>query len=114
MTEVRKRSCSVEVGAGKAVPWTKPEDLTYDPKDPVSSLGDIGDFFTILFADGSVFRLKSTIDASTLNNLFRRNDGNAVNLEQISQVSEPSLSNLRPRKLRSYSWKLLSLHDESS
>jgi hypothetical protein len=73
----------VEAGADKAVPWTKPEDLTYDPKDPVSSLGDIGDHFTIGLADGSVFRLKSTIDATSLINLFRRNDGNAVNLEQF-------------------------------
>ena len=73
----------VEVGADKAVPWTKPEDLTYDPQKPVSSLGDIGDSFMILFADGSVQQLKSTIDATSLINLFRRNDGNAVNLEQF-------------------------------
>lgn len=73
----------VEVGADKAVPWTKPEDLTYDPKNPVGSLGDIGDHFTISLTDGSVHQLKSTIDATSLINLFRRNDNNSVNLERF-------------------------------
>ncbi len=73
----------VEAGADKAVPWTKPEDLTYDPKNPVASLGDIGDSFTILMADGSVHDLKATIDAASLLNLFQRNDGNVINIERF-------------------------------
>ena len=73
----------VEAGADKAVPWTKPEDLTYDPKNPVGSLGQIGDFFTILMADGSVQQLKATIDATSLLNLFQRNDGNDINIERF-------------------------------
>jgi len=71
----------VEAGADKAVPWTKPEDLTYDPKNPVASLGKIGDSFMVLMADGSVHQLKATIDAASLLNLFQRNDGNVVNIE---------------------------------
>ena len=73
----------VEAGADKAVPWTKPEDLTYDPKNPVGSLSEIGDFFVILMADGSVHQLKATIDAASLLNLFQRNDGNVINIERF-------------------------------
>jgi|GEM_PF-1514583 len=75
----------VEAGEDKAVPWTKPEDLTYDPKNPVGSLGKIGDSLTILMADGSVWKLKTTIDAATLLNLFQRNDGNIVDFDRFSE-----------------------------
>ncbi|MEO2023243.1 MAG: DUF1559 domain-containing protein, partial [Pirellulaceae bacterium] len=44
----------MQVGSDKAVPWTKPEDLKYDLKDPLGSLGNIGETFTAGFADGSV------------------------------------------------------------
>jgi hypothetical protein len=43
------------VEGGKAVPWTKPEDLPYDPQQPVPKLG--GQFkggFTAALADASV------------------------------------------------------------
>ena len=73
----------VEAGEDKAVAWTKPEDLTYDPKNPVASLSEIGDFFAILLADGSVHQLKATIDAASLLNLFQRNDGNVINIERF-------------------------------
>ena len=73
----------VEAGEDKAIAWTKPEDLTYDTKNPLSSLGKIGDSLTILMADGSVHKLKTTIDAATLLNLFQRNDGNIINLDRF-------------------------------
>ena len=73
----------VEAGEDKAIAWTKPEDLTYDTKNPLSSLGKIGDSLTILMADGSVHKVKTTIDAATLLNLFQRNDGNIINLDRF-------------------------------
>ncbi len=41
------------VEAGEAVPWTKPEDLPYDPARPLPALGGIFyDGFQAVFADG--------------------------------------------------------------
>jgi prepilin-type processing-associated H-X9-DG protein len=43
------------VEAGKAVPWTKPEDLTYSPTEPLPELGgETGNGFVAAFADGHV------------------------------------------------------------
>jgi hypothetical protein len=44
------------VEAGEAVPWTKPVDLSYDPKQPLPKLGGLfPNGFHAAFADGSVF-----------------------------------------------------------
>ena len=45
----------VAAGAEKAVPWTKPEDLVFDPDDPAAALGQLaGAGFAAAFFDGSV------------------------------------------------------------
>jgi prepilin-type processing-associated H-X9-DG protein len=55
------------VEAGKAVPWTKPEDLPFDAKKPLPTLGGMfeGDF-NALFCDGSVHPLTKTADPNML------------------------------------------------
>src|SRR5262249_31007255 len=41
--------------AGEAVPWTKPEDLAYDPEGPLPPLGGVFEgSLPVVFADGSV------------------------------------------------------------
>lgn len=43
------------VEAGEPVPWTRPDELPYDPKGPLPRLGGpFGGDFNALFADGSV------------------------------------------------------------
>ncbi|MFP6666819.1 MAG: DUF1559 domain-containing protein, partial [Pirellulales bacterium] len=42
----------VEAGPEKAVPWTKPQDLPFDPKDPAAALGEVPqEGFTAVFLD---------------------------------------------------------------
>ena len=69
----------VEVGADKAVTWTKPDDLEFDPKEPLAGLGALSDDgFAAAFCDGSVRMIRKAIDPETLRWLILRNDGHAI------------------------------------
>jgi hypothetical protein len=72
----------VEAGPDKAVPWTKPEDLPFDPANPLAALGQIpGDGFLAQLADGEVFRFK--VDNTTLAALITPNGFESINLNEI-------------------------------
>src|SRR5205807_2703770 len=64
------------VEAGEAVPWTKPEDITINPKKPLPKLGGpFKDFFNAAYADGSVRAIKKTIKEDVLRLLIDPADG---------------------------------------
>lgn len=57
----------VEADDDRAVTWTRPEDLTIDPKDPAARLlGHYGDGFQAAMADGSVRFFKKGDDPKVL------------------------------------------------
>src|SRR5437660_306431 len=63
---------AVEAGPDKAVPWTKPDDLPFDPTKPLTALGQVpAEGFLVAFFDGSVHRLK--VDNDTLKALITPN-----------------------------------------
>jgi hypothetical protein len=64
------------VEAGKAVAWTKPEDLPFGPDQPLPKLGGIfkGSFRAAL-ADGSVQSFQQNISESSLRAGITRNGG---------------------------------------
>jgi hypothetical protein len=67
------------VEAPKGVPWSKPEDLPYDPKKPLPKLG--GHFpggFNVSLVDGSSRFLRATISETTLRNAITRDDGGVL------------------------------------
>src|SRR5262249_54410733 len=67
------------VEAGQAVPWTKPDELSYDPKKPLPKLGGMcKDGFHAVFADGAVYFLKKKINPKTLHLMITRNDGEVI------------------------------------
>jgi tRNA A-37 threonylcarbamoyl transferase component Bud32 len=70
------------VEAGEAVPWTKPDDLPYDPNKPLPMLGGIfHDGFQAAFADGRSLRfLPKNADAKTLRALITARSGEIVDL----------------------------------
>jgi hypothetical protein len=71
----------VEADDDQAVIWTKPDDLTYDPKKPRAGLGGrYSDGFLAAFVDGSVHLLPKDIDPKILNALFTRDGGEVVKL----------------------------------
>ena len=68
----------VRAGPDTAAIWTKPGGLDLDPENPLKSVGQIGDVFYALFADGSVRAISKTIDAKILRRLIQSADGEAL------------------------------------
>jgi len=69
----------VEVDDRHAVPWTKPEDLSLDAKDPAKGLGGLVDGrFNALFCDGHVQLLTLPQAPEKLRALFTPSGGEAV------------------------------------
>ncbi len=72
------------VEAGEPVPWTKPDDLPYDPKKPLPKLGGLfADGFNILMADGSVRFVKTGVKEEVLRRAITRNDGLSYSLDDL-------------------------------
>ena len=69
----------LEVGAEKAVVWTKPEDMPFDPATPLANLGKISAAgFNTAFADGHLQTLRKTLDSDTFRKLILRADGEVI------------------------------------
>jgi prepilin-type processing-associated H-X9-DG protein len=67
------------VEAAQAVPWTKPEDLVFDPAKPLPQLGGMfPNGFNAVFCDGSVRFFKRTLPEATLRALITANGGEIV------------------------------------
>ncbi|HEV3259512.1 MAG TPA: DUF1559 domain-containing protein [Gemmataceae bacterium] len=69
----------VDANDEHGVVWTKPEDLEYDPDQPLEGL--VGHFphgFNALFVDGSVHFIRDKIDPKALRALFTRDGGEVV------------------------------------
>ncbi len=70
----------VDADDAHAVPWTKPEDLEFDPKEPARGLSTrFGDGYLVGFVDGSVHFLPKKLTKETLKVLFTRNGGEVAN-----------------------------------
>jgi hypothetical protein len=68
------------VEAEEAVPWTKPDELTFDPKKDPPKVGlKDAEKFNAGFADGSVRTLDKKIDKETLKAYITRNGGEVIN-----------------------------------
>jgi hypothetical protein len=67
------------VESSTSVPWTKPEDLAYDPKKPLPKLGFLKSGFNSCFCDGSVRFMKSTFPEKELRACITRDGGETIN-----------------------------------
>ncbi len=67
------------VEAATAVPWTKPEDLPYDPAKPLPQLGGLfeGGFHAGM-CDGSVRFVSKSVKPTTLHVVIQRNEGQVI------------------------------------
>jgi hypothetical protein len=70
--------------AGEPIIWTKPDDLSYDPKKPLPKLGGLfdGEFHVAMF-DGSVVRIKKDPDEKELRKLICPDDGEVLDLDKL-------------------------------
>jgi hypothetical protein len=65
----------------KAVPWTKPQDLVFDPEKPLESIGEIPETgLLVLMWDASLHTLPKDVAADLFRNLVEHQDGNVVDL----------------------------------
>jgi prepilin-type processing-associated H-X9-DG protein len=71
------------VEGGKPVPWTKPDDLPYDPEKPFPRLGGMKfpGGFNVLFGDGSVRFLKNSINVDVLRALISKAGGEVIDAD---------------------------------
>ncbi len=77
---------ALEVGPDKAVTWTKPDDVDFNPQQPLAGLGKMGGAtITAVFGDGHIGRLPKDIDADSFRWLILRNDGHDVNLLDLGK-----------------------------
>ncbi len=66
--------------AAAAVPWTKPDDWTYDPKakEPLAGFFNGNEDTLTVFADGSVQTLSPKIKPETLQGMLTADGGEVV------------------------------------
>lgn len=70
------------VEAGPPVPWTKPEEIPYDPDAPLPRLDPLfPDLIRIAFADGHVQYVRKDINKSALHAAITRNGGEELGSE---------------------------------
>jgi hypothetical protein len=67
------------VEAGEPVPWTKPQDLIYQPDGPLPPLnGLFKEYFRAAFADAHGEHIHKTVSEATLRAIITRNGGESV------------------------------------
>jgi|GEM_PF-1988834 len=76
----------VEVNSEHAVPWTKPEDVEFDPANPLAKVARrAGGKFVAAMMDGSVRLLSSDMPAETMNALLTIDGGEKVDFEKATK-----------------------------
>jgi hypothetical protein len=70
------------IEAGEPVPWTKPEDLIYEPEGPLPRLDGIFRWgFRVGMGDGSRRHVKKEVSEQTLRAAITRNGGETLGMD---------------------------------
>jgi hypothetical protein len=74
----------------RAVEWTKPEDLPFDPKNPFAGVARPGEAFVpVLMADGSIKQLAAALDPKKAAALMTVAGGEAADLTPADEAPPP-------------------------
>ncbi len=84
-------SCTILlVEAKRDIPWTKPEDIPYDPHTPMPALGGcFPDGFHVAMADASVRFIPSTVSEKVLRALISKAGGKPVEIPVEAKETQP-------------------------
>jgi len=83
------------IEARRDIPWTKPEDIPFDPNGPLPELGGFTpDGFNAGFVDGSVRYIKKSISPVVLKALITRAGGEVISNDLDGPMPTPTQ---RPR-----------------
>lgn len=76
------------VEAAREIPWTKPEDIPFNPQGELPKLGGFREgIFALAMADGSVRALPVNLDPATIRALIQMNDGQVITHDDLNAVS---------------------------
>jgi len=76
----------VEAGPDQAKPWTKPGGLTFAPDSPAACLGEIGDRFRALTADGTLHSIPANTEL--LASLIRHQDRQVIPSQFLKETEQ--------------------------
>jgi hypothetical protein len=100
------------VEAGKAVPWTKPEDLEYAADKPIPPLGGLfPQVFHAALADGSVVRLRKNFDERTMRCAITPDGGEVLVLDHL--IAPLPMPGVDPKAEARYVASLAELEEEN-
>ncbi|HEV3298256.1 MAG TPA: DUF1559 domain-containing protein [Planctomycetaceae bacterium] len=100
------------VEAKRDIPWTKPADIPYDPKQPIPMLG--GFFqgaFGITMADGSARIMRQGVPERVLRLLIARNDGQDPEEASRESARESEKEHDSQNKLKQLALAMHNYHD---
>jgi RNA polymerase sigma factor (sigma-70 family) len=79
------------VEAGPAIPWTKPEDLPYDPKKPLPVMdGPYQDRLIAMTADGAIHHMRWNLGEVAYRTLIERADGHVIDWDIEAPPANPA------------------------
>ena len=87
------------VEAGPPVPWSKPADIAYDPKNPPKLAGPFSNLINVSMMDGSTKAYRPTIDETLLHQLITRAGGEVQDQDKLKTAFAPRLP-LTPEEKR--------------
>jgi type II secretory pathway pseudopilin PulG len=85
------------VAAKRDIPWTKPEDIEFDPAKPLPELGLDGRFIAAAFGDGSVRLLEKDMNEQILKSYFSISDNDKQFLNGVHRFGTVNPGGLRSR-----------------
>jgi hypothetical protein len=109
-----------ETGADKAVVWSKPDPTSFDPNNPLASLGTITDGkIRIARADGSTVTLSASISAQDFKSLITVSGGETVDSSDVAfKYPDPAAGFTSPasdavtiNQLKNFALAMLNYHD---
>jgi RNA polymerase sigma factor (sigma-70 family) len=101
------------VEAGTPVPWTKPEDIPYDPKKPIPALGgQFANVFHAAFGDGRVHTLTKTLDPAIVR--YGIKPGNDQTVGDWDNFDQPDESPVQQKLLDDLRRKNFELGEEAA
>jgi RNA polymerase sigma factor (sigma-70 family) len=99
--------------AAAPVPWTKPQDLVFDPEEPLPELGGAyKDVFNIALADGSVHAVPRNFDKGEFRKAVTCNGGELQDQKRLFGNPPPEDQRARRRQDNDLAEGLQDLHDE--
>jgi hypothetical protein len=87
----------VLAAADRAVPWTQPQDIEFDPDNPKQGLADRLGRFLAAFADGHVDNIASSLSDESMRRLVLRADGQVID---PTDLGRPRAEGVRVPELR--------------